>query len=103
MFSSPKPQVKARKRQRRGRVEPRGVVEEKGPVQPAFNAEVRGNIVCQGNRQNVLVPDMTAGENYATVPDLRILDSRSSSPDKSYGFNPYDTAELHMESNNKPR
>jgi len=48
----------------------------------------------EARAQDVLMPDMNSDEYVATVPNLEILDESSLVPDKSTGFNPYDTAVL---------
>lgn len=53
--------------------------------------------------EDVLMPDIYAVMNVATVTDLKILDQSSPDIDKSEGFNPYDTAVLRKKFGPKPR
>ncbi len=44
--------------------------------------------------EDVVMPDIYADEQVATVRGIKILDPSSPDIDKSTGFNPYDTAVL---------
>ncbi len=44
--------------------------------------------------EDVVMPDIYADEQVATVWGIKILDPSSPDIDKSTGFNPYDTAVL---------
>ena len=44
--------------------------------------------------EDLVMPDIYADEQVATVPHLKVIDLSSPDIDKSTGFNPYDTAVL---------
>ncbi len=46
--------------------------------------------------EDVVMPDIYADEQVATVSDLKVLGPSSADTDKSVGFNPYDTAVLQQ-------
>ena len=66
-----------------------------------YDIEMAGRTDTHGPETDILMPDIYGDGNVATEPNLEIIDLRSPGDIESAGFNPYDTAVLQEEPDEK--